>query len=57
MKKNQSILPPLSNIMEEMELYNKDHLKETLNIRGIQRKIGKNSLKLNTSNGKLGGAW
>ena len=54
--------------MEEMELYNKDHLKETLkiknkvhadecDIRGIQRKVGKNSLKLNTSNGKLGGAW
>ena len=51
-----------------MELYNKDHLKETLKIkskvhtnecgiREIQEKVRKNSLKLNTSNGKLGGAW
>ena len=54
--------------MEEMEQYNKDHLKETLkikskahanecDIRVIQRDVEKHSLKLNTSNGKLGGAW
>ena len=54
--------------MEEMEQYNKDHLKETLkikskahaneyDIRGIQREVEKYSLKLNASNGKLGGVW
>ena len=50
-----------------MRLYNKDNLKETLNIkqkahgnnfgiRGLKKEMEKHSLKLNASNGKLGGA-
>ena len=54
--------------MEEMEQYNKDHLKETLkikskahanecDIRRIQREVEKHSLKLKTSNGNVGRVW
>ena len=70
---NQSINSSISiknieNDIEEMEQDNKIHLNETLiikskidtneyDIRGIQREVEKHSLKPNSSNRKLGGAW
>ena len=54
--------------IEALEQDNKDHLKETLNIkqkahdnnfdiRGLKKEMEKHSLKLNASNGWKGGAW
>ena len=70
---NQSInssiaIKNIEDNIEEIEQDNNNYLKETLinknkahaqeyDNRGIQREVEKHSLKLNTGNGKLGGAW